>query len=125
MPLTEINELVESIDRIAAFTRDGKIEWSKLNPSTVVWNFTTPLPGRIIIQQIMNNERQILPTGGQIMRGVVRYLFQVYDVRNAMKISVNSADDPQLEVKLKALYNAASTGISRGGLDFLKSILPP
>lgn len=125
MAIPEITEFTDSLDKLIAATREGKIDWAKPNPTTVVWNILPPNPGRIVIQQIMNNERQSLPTGGQVMRAVPRYLFQLFDNRtNSFKINLTTADQQQLEPKIKALYDAAAIGLSRSGLDFLKSILP-
>jgi len=55
----------------------------------------------------------------------MRYFFQVIDHAGVQKIFINSAEDAQLEEKIKELYTAATVGISRRGLYFLESILPP
>jgi hypothetical protein len=110
-------------------TKNGVMSWVEVNPSTYSWDTRTPVPARLTLQLVL---RQQVPTrepnGQLVVRQVKSYFFQAIEVQQVaqkVRLSVNGAEDDELNGLLETLYETIQSTISKQSLDFLKSILPP
>jgi hypothetical protein len=125
MSSTEVDELLEYLDRLVAATKRGDIEWRRVNPTTYSWETGPQQFARVTLQRV-GPGAQTTDAGRVVVVARTTYLLQAADARsNVVRLSVNGAQDAASNVKLEELYNAIGAGFSRKGLDFLKAILPP
>ena len=112
MEQKEKTEIHQCIQQLAETTRQGKVQWTKANPTTFMWSPQQSV--RVVLQLI---EQRIGP------RSVRYYLFQAVD-NTGPKLTLNGSQDSETNTKLDDLYQAIESYISRQGIDFLKSIIP-
>lgn len=125
MPNSESTELMRYVSELAHRTRDGGIEWTRVNPTTLIWDGTGTggLAGRITLQLV--EQRKLVRLGAGVQnKKLIHYVFQVTD-RGSGKalLSVTGEDDSALNNALEQLYDAAKSGVTRKGLDYLKGLL--
>ena len=125
MPATETKDLLEYIDQLVDATNRDTLDWTKPNPSTYIWTVAPSQPARVILQQIIRNVTAKDGMGRPIIRAITSYVFQALDSAGTQRLNVSGDQAPEINVKLEQLYAAISAYLSRKGLEFLKSILPP
>ena len=78
----------------------------------------------ITLQRIENTE--VFIEGFKADRRIVRHhMLQLTELPSgAAQLTVNGAEKPGLEKALEQLFDSIEVGITRKGLDLLKSILP-
>jgi len=124
MPSLEITEFLSYIEQLTVATRSGSVEWTRVNPTTFTWDTIKPTPARLSLQRVDRRDR-VVKAGRPMVITSKHYVFQAVDPEEGLqKLSISGADDPDVNQKLEALYDAISSGLSRKGLDFLKSLLP-
>jgi hypothetical protein len=115
-----IEEAVGYIRELTEATNEGRMIWKSANPTTYVWETAAPTPARIIIQQVRESQR----VGGAI-RAARTHVLQVIDAKTgALRLSLATKDSPLVAQPLASLFEVASGGVTRAGLDFLKNVLP-
>jgi hypothetical protein len=128
MPNPENQELMVYIDQLIEATRMGTMQWKGVNPTTYLWEKLEQRAGaRISLQRVERNVARRVSSGAIQTVSAVNYIFQVFEVngpQSIQRLSVDSADDPELTQKLNDLFVVIKSGVSRIGLDFLKDILP-
>jgi len=128
MPETEIDALVAYVDDLLKATLEGRIEWTSVNPTTFMWNRTTPPLARLELQRVIQIDQVMKVVNGVNVPTPERKNMQiltVYDLsRNGMNVTINGAQDPRINEKLGSIFDSISGGILGKKLDFLKSTLP-
>lgn len=117
MSAPDISKLKSTVESLINSTVHGGIDWSRINPTTYVWNNQG---GRVILQQIGKNTR----TAAGI-REIKSYLLQVMDQSGDLQLSVSSDSTREAEDSLARLYGSITTAMTNRGLDFLSSLIPP
>jgi hypothetical protein len=125
MQTVESDELFGYLDQIVNVTKAGKINWVQANPTTYMWNFSTPQAGRVIIQKISAAETFKNPNGTPGIRPVVRFLLQAIDKTGGVKLALNGAENVAINQRLQSVFETIEATIAQRGIDFLKSIIPP
>lgn len=115
----ETVELVEYINRIITATRAGQITWTRANPTTFAWNAQNK--GNVVLQKV----EQRIPQPPASFRNVTHYIFQANESGRGAVLNVSSSDIPEINQPLHMLFLEASRCVSKEGLDFLNSLLPP
>ncbi|HTZ72384.1 MAG TPA: hypothetical protein VMB47_00555 [Candidatus Aquilonibacter sp.] len=136
MPNAETQGLQGYISELVAATRDGKIAWKAVNPTTFIWESGQP-PARISLQRVERMAQVAVPATavpGRPMQPprVVQmpqasYIFQAWDMSSPNAAPVLNLDSPygtELNQPLNELFDLVKSGVSQKTLDFLKSILP-
>lgn len=128
MSETEIDGLVAYVDDLLKATLEGKIEWTSVNPTTFMWNRTTPPLARLEVQRVIQIDQVMKVVNGVNVPTPERRNMQiltVYDLsRNGMNVTINGAQDPRINEKLGSIFDSISGGIIGKKMDFLKSTLP-
>lgn len=125
MPSAEMTEFAAYIDELTAATRAGNIEWSRANPSTFLWTVGPPTPTRISLQQVEQPKIEVALDGKRVMGTTRKYVFTLTDMKSRQQVlSIKSEDGPEISSKLRALFELIDSGVTRRGLDLLRSILP-
>ncbi len=128
MSETEIDALVAYVDDLLKATSDGKIEWTSVNPTTFMWNRTTPPLARLELQRVIQIEQVMKVVNGVNVPTPERqnmHILTVYDLsRNGMNVTIKGAQDTRINEKLGSIYDSISGGIEGKKLNFLKSTLP-
>lgn len=126
MPKPDAGEFLEYVKKIGEAARNGTMEWSRANPTTLVHTQVGPQRARIVIQRVDRPVREQSPLGGVRQRVIKQYVFQVTQgPANIQMLSMDGSDDEHINQALETLYETVSQSISRKGLDFLKSLIPP
>lgn len=120
MATLEIETFKKVVDEIISETRDGKITWNRLNPSTYSFSRTS---GRVTLQEASKNVRALIGPGRVGTREIKTHLFQVTDTAGAPQLVVNSAETSEAKEILEKLFEAVASGVTKKGVDFLKSII--
>ncbi len=107
---SQTGELITYLTSLLESTQNGTINWGKASPNTFVWNTSSPKAAKVGLQKV----------GRQ---GSVSYTFTVIE-GNTQRLLVEG-EPPEVNLLLGKLYEAVETSITRKGLDFLKSLLPP
>lgn len=130
MEQNERQKMLAYIDDLMKATSDGRVIWKAVNPTTFVWESSTPPNAKLNFQRV---ERVVgsVPAvvgGRQVMqqRKQNSYFFQAFDLAEPSTaiLSVDSSDDSELNQKFNALFELIKTGISEKSLEFLRRILP-
>lgn len=126
MKTSELTELNEYFDRLISATKDGKIDWTKANPTTFVWTtIRSPRPSKVSLQRVDRTALRADDRGAFVGQKVMRsYVFQALD-GNYPRFSIDGTEEGGLNEKLEILFEAISNSMARKGLDFLKALLPP
>jgi hypothetical protein len=128
MSETEIDTLVAYVDNLLKATSEGKIEWTSVNPTTFMWNRTTPPLARLELQRVIQIDQVMKVINGVNVPTPERQNMQILTVndlsRNGMTVTINGAQDPRINEKLGSIFDSISGGIEGKKLDFLKSTLP-
>jgi hypothetical protein len=128
MSETEIDALVAYVDDLLKATSEGKIEWTSVNPTTFMWNRTTPPLARLELQRVIQIDQVTKVVNGVNVPTPERRNIQILTVndlsRNGMSVTINGAQDPRINEKLGSIYDSISGGIEGKKLNFLKSTLP-
>ena len=118
--MTELDEATRYLKKLTDATNAGRMLWQSVNPTTFIWETDSPTPARIVVQQVSRTERT---TSG--VKGVKHYVFQLSEGRTGqLRLSLSSMNDTILRGPLGELYAVASGGVTRAGLDFLKTVVP-
>lgn len=124
----EMVEFLRYVDDLIAATSSGAIEWTRANPTTVIWETRSTAPARISLQLVDSLGRTTTADGRIIRKRERSYLLQLTDLRHTpprQRLSVSGADEPAINERLRRLYDTAASGLSKKGLEFLREILPP
>jgi hypothetical protein len=121
MAALEIQEFSKVIEQLQEATNAGSITWSKVNPSTFSWNSHDG--GRVTLQQVSRTVTEQRPGIGVRNREVRSFRFEVTNSSGVPQLSVNTADTKEADPILQNLFNVITSGITRKGVDFLKSLL--
>jgi hypothetical protein len=120
MASPEPTGVVEYLKTLTLATLDGKSVWQQVNPSTFVWE-VKPQGARVSLQRTSRVAR--LPDGR--VGKQQNYILQETDLRtNELKAILNTADQPSFREPLEALFTPVLAGMTRAGLEFLKSLKP-
>lgn len=136
MASAESEGLYTYLNEVIGATNAGKIPWKIVNPTTFVWETTTPRSAKVSLQKLERINQ--VPVPPQIIPGrppqpprmnqvhVVSYVFQAFDLNspNVPILNIESSNDPAVNEQLKNLFELVKTGVSQKTLDFLKSMLP-
>jgi len=121
MPSPESSQYKSYFDQLIEAVGNGSMVWEDANPTTFVWE-SKPPAAKLSIQRLERTQAI------GVVKRIVTYLFQAYEVRSGQqvqRVSLNGAEDPDLNGQLENLFGAIKSEISRKRLEFLKSILPP
>ena len=128
MSQAEIDALLAYVDDLLKATSEGKIEWTSINPTTFMWNRSTPPLARLELQRVIQIDQVTKVVNGANVPTPERRNMQiltVYDLsRNGMNVTINGAQDPRINEKLGSIFDSISGGIEGKKMDFLKSTLP-
>ncbi len=128
MSQTEIDALLAYVDDLLKATLEGKIEWTSINPTTFMWNRSTPPLARLELQRVIQIDQVTKVVNGANVPTPERRNMQiltVYDLsRSGMNVTINGAQDPRINEKLGSIFDSISGGIEGKKMDFLKSTLP-
>ena len=127
MPSAESSELTNYLDQLIKATREGSIVWKSANPTTYFWERGDAMRGARLSLQRVDRNSPVRVAGRLTMQKTSSYIFQAHEISEGalfLKVSIESADDPEFDERLKTLFDLIKTGLSRKGLDFLKEILP-
>lgn len=120
MDKPDVVELLVYLDLLITSTQSGDTVWRAANPTTLTWTTASP-PGRVVLQRV---EKRTPPIPGRpVSSPTVHYVFQVLEAAGLQRLTVSGEEDSEINQKLDVLYQAAAARMSRGGLDFLKSLL--
>lgn len=125
MPSTEHEGLATYIDELVAATKEGKISWTAVNPTTFVWETSVPKNAKVSLQRIERS--MFVPFQGKTkFQRRTTYLFTVVDLDKPSTpiLSVEGIADATIDEKLGALFDLVKSGITEKTMKFLKSILP-
>jgi hypothetical protein len=128
MSETETDALVAYADELLKATSESKIEWTSINPTTFMWNRTTPPLARLELQRVIQIDQVVKVVNGANVTTPERrnmHILTVYDLsRNGMNVTISGAQDPRINEKLGSIFDSISGGIEGKKLNFLKSTLP-
>jgi hypothetical protein len=124
---SEKDQVIIYLDQLIASTAKDTVAWAKANPTTYVWHPPQQGGSKIIIQRIerVTNILEADPRGGARRRIDNDFVFQVLDPASVEKLLVDGRNDPVFNAKLKTLFEGIESSLTRKGLSFFKSILPP
>jgi hypothetical protein len=108
MQPNELNELSQYLKEINQATASGQMHWMQSNPTTYVFNSTNGA-NKIILQKI-NSTPAV-------------FLFQAIG-SNIARLTFNGAENAQVNLQMREIFNAIEALKDQSGLSFLKSILP-
>jgi hypothetical protein len=116
------------ISEVIIATRDGKINWKAVNPTTFVWETGLPQSARIILQRVERFVTYPLPRIGTAPQQMGQkkelvHIFQAFDLKSSV-LTLDSSVETQFNDLLSALFDLVQTRLSEKTLDFLKSTLP-
>lgn len=97
--------------------------WVKANPTTFTW--MSPR-GRMVLQRLDGQRRVVRNNITQIVTAP-HYILSAFEHPQVQlaRLTINGAENEEINVKLESLYNAIISLVDKTGLDFLKSLLPP
>lgn len=125
MASPEFSEFIDYGNKLLDATRSGDIDWTKANPTTFVWEVKSPKRARVTLQQVDRRERD---QATRALKTTRAYVFNVHDLATGavanQRLSVSGTDDPEVNEILKTLFETIASGVTRKGLDFLKSVIP-
>lgn len=123
MERNELNELSSYLTEIATATKNGKITWEQVNPTTFSWITSPPNSARVTIQQVSTRTLGRNETGRTALINKHHYVFQAYG-EGLVRLNYDGSSNSSLNQLLADIHEAARMSIARRGLDFLKRILP-
>ena len=119
--VSEANAALGYIDRLVEATQDGDMQWIRATPTTFVWETSTPVSARIILQKISRPHRE-----GSTFRMQTVYLLRAWDdASRSQKVMIDGGYDEPVNSRLASLYDLIPVRLTYPGLDFLESIMPP
>ncbi|WP_139351420.1 hypothetical protein [Rhodanobacter sp. B05] len=116
MPALDVETLNGVIDSMIKKINSGQMSWDRINTATFIHRSEN---GHIILQIVPVMTRV---AGGATAR-VNNYLFQAKDNGGETQLQVNSGELPSAKPVLEKLFDAINSGVTKKGLDFLKSII--
>jgi hypothetical protein len=131
MPKPETLQFITYLDGLIAATRSRAIAWTRINPSTFSWTAPPPAQATLNLQVVETSVRRRDRIGLVQVETVTHFVFQAFDLAappntpQRLRLSISSADAPEVKPKLQELYDSIQTGLSQDGLDFLRSVVPP
>jgi hypothetical protein len=131
MAISDANQLVDVLEQLVAATEIGKVQWTKINPTTYSWPSDS---GKVVIQKVP------LPRGatGSIWRAVTssqsdvsdarteiatRYMLEVFDAAGEPQLVASSVRSRDVQAALESAYAAISSQFAQKGVDFLRELV--
>jgi hypothetical protein len=125
---SELNGLLQFIQDLTRLTADGSTKWSPATPTTYVTerSLTGASRARLTLQKLERTVASPSNAGAIVPpRRRAFYLLQAFEMPNlALRVTIDGGEDPNLNERLRELYDLVETGAKRSGLDFLQRILP-
>jgi hypothetical protein len=125
METPENEELTSVIQDMVDQTIEGKIVWTRSNPTTFVWSkkIDSANIALVTIQKVEKRVQRVSSLGRQI-ETIENHIFQVVEsASRATLIALNTEEDKNFKDILKKLFEVASVSISKKGVNFLKRAL--
>lgn len=120
MPINTVDEYRALIARLVAQTVDGRVEWTKVNPSTFVWGNSK---GNINIQVVERKRARLDPNKGIVHEAVQHHVLTAYDPDGMSQVKLDSSETPQFALELAELFDLAKEKFERKGLDFFSGLV--
>lgn len=124
-------QLLAYVDEVIAATSAGAILWKAVNPTTFVWETSTPRNARLSFQRVERVTGTVnVMVGGRPrpqQQKLTYYLFQGFDLSGPSAtpvVNIESAEDGDLNRRFGTLFELIKTGLSERSLKFLRDILP-
>ena len=120
------DELISYLQRLLATTREGRIRWSRANPSTFVfdkWEQVGVKGARLSIQKVMRTRTEV--KDGKVRRyEYSNYVFTASEVpSNRIQVTVNTEQVTNAQGVLTELFNQISSVHEKEGMEFLKRFI--
>lgn len=116
----QVDKIMAYLDRLTEATKLGQISWSEANPTTMVWE-NKDKGGRLVLQKLLNR-LEIGDSGVQRVEG--QYVLQGFDLDGKMQLVLKEKPDTSVNIKLKTLFEIATSMLFQKSIDFLGSIVP-
>lgn len=118
------------IEEVLHKTNSRTLIWRSINPTTYVWEVTSPKFGRIILQRIerIENIYRPQPSGPPRQSPVKKtnYILQVFDNPQGQNpvLNISGFEDADANSMLDTLFTTVNNIEMEENLKFLRSILP-
>ncbi|HSZ61493.1 MAG TPA: hypothetical protein VK828_06830 [Terriglobales bacterium] len=123
---SDLNELLQFIQDLTGLTADGPLKWAPATPTTYVTDTNLGASrARLALQKLERAIPSATIAGISTPRRKVVYILQAFEMPGVtLRVTIDGGEDPNVNERLRGLYDLVDTGVKRSGLDFLQKILP-